>query len=385
MFCPRCRDEFRQGFTRCHECDVALVESLDATNPHPTDLPDPKPLDPASGTRERPESVALVTVGRYFNSFEAQTNRMALEQAGLQAWLSDENLGATYGVAVGISLEVRAQDAAAARAVLEGEGEGEADAASPQALAEMSWEGVDRPPSEPAREEPARDEPGLPEALDWRELISILLVTCVYPIVADLTAGPDIRRIERGQMAAYIPWFAGLTLIVWVLLRRGPSALSPLPLPRSVTHWVREILVGAALFVGLWVFLDPLVDGVLRRMAIPDGPTAWSDFFRGRDVVAIFTLESFFAVACEEVVFRAYLISRLTLVLPRHAGLPVLAAAALCALMHGYPLRPALMVFVDAVAFGLVYRSSRSLPRLVTAHWLFDLASMRSYLQHVGS
>src|SRR5882672_1796657 len=129
MFCPRCRDEFRQGFTRCHECDVALVESLEATHPDATDLPDPRPPDSASGTRARPENVALVTVGRYFNPFEAQTNRMALEQAGLHAWLSDENLGATYGIAVGISLEVRAQDAAAARAVLEGEGD--ADANSP--------------------------------------------------------------------------------------------------------------------------------------------------------------------------------------------------------------------------------------------------------------
>jgi hypothetical protein len=53
--------------------------------------------------------------------------------------------------------------------------------------------------------------------------------------------------------------------------------------------------------------------------------------------------------------------------------------------MHGYALRPALNVFADAVAFGLVYRSTRSLPRLVTAHWLFDLASMRSYLQHPGA
>jgi membrane protease YdiL (CAAX protease family) len=53
--------------------------------------------------------------------------------------------------------------------------------------------------------------------------------------------------------------------------------------------------------------------------------------------------------------------------------------------MHGYPLRPALGVFAFAVALGLVYRKTRSLPRLVIAHWLFDLASMRMYLQHVGS
>lgn len=28
MFCPECRAEYRQGFTRCSDCDVDLVPSL---------------------------------------------------------------------------------------------------------------------------------------------------------------------------------------------------------------------------------------------------------------------------------------------------------------------------------------------------------------------
>lgn len=28
MFCPKCKDEFRPGFTRCASCNVDLVESL---------------------------------------------------------------------------------------------------------------------------------------------------------------------------------------------------------------------------------------------------------------------------------------------------------------------------------------------------------------------
>jgi hypothetical protein len=28
MFCPKCKDEFRPGFTRCANCDVDLVENL---------------------------------------------------------------------------------------------------------------------------------------------------------------------------------------------------------------------------------------------------------------------------------------------------------------------------------------------------------------------
>lgn len=33
MFCPKCKDEFRQGFTRCGRCNVDLVEELGPTEP----------------------------------------------------------------------------------------------------------------------------------------------------------------------------------------------------------------------------------------------------------------------------------------------------------------------------------------------------------------
>jgi len=30
MFCPECETEYREGFVRCSDCDVALVEDLEA-------------------------------------------------------------------------------------------------------------------------------------------------------------------------------------------------------------------------------------------------------------------------------------------------------------------------------------------------------------------
>jgi hypothetical protein len=42
VFCPNCRSEYRAGFTRCNDCDVALVDELAA--------------------EEQPEFVALVEV-----------------------------------------------------------------------------------------------------------------------------------------------------------------------------------------------------------------------------------------------------------------------------------------------------------------------------------
>jgi hypothetical protein len=34
MFCPECTAEYRPGFTRCSDCDVALVERLEETEVH---------------------------------------------------------------------------------------------------------------------------------------------------------------------------------------------------------------------------------------------------------------------------------------------------------------------------------------------------------------
>jgi hypothetical protein len=66
-----------------------------------------------------PEDQPLVTVGRYFTPHEAHAVRMALEEANLRAWVSDESGGAMFGVGIGSRLQVRAEDEAAARAVLE--------------------------------------------------------------------------------------------------------------------------------------------------------------------------------------------------------------------------------------------------------------------------
>jgi len=67
------------------------------------------------------EHEPLVTVARYFSPAEAHAGRLAIEAAGLQAWVADESLGTVYGVGVGARLQVRAEDEATARALLDGE------------------------------------------------------------------------------------------------------------------------------------------------------------------------------------------------------------------------------------------------------------------------
>lgn len=64
------------------------------------------------------ESQPLVTVARFFSPAEAHTARMALEEAGVQAWVADETVGTMYGIGVGARVQVRESDAETARAAL---------------------------------------------------------------------------------------------------------------------------------------------------------------------------------------------------------------------------------------------------------------------------
>ncbi len=43
MFCPSCRSEYRSGFTRCADCEVDLVDDLNATTAEPAPAPAPAP------------------------------------------------------------------------------------------------------------------------------------------------------------------------------------------------------------------------------------------------------------------------------------------------------------------------------------------------------
>lgn len=97
MYCPGCKVEFREGFTRCTECDLDIVEG------HPPVL--------------EPEYVDQVTV------FEGDSNSAvvvysALEDAGIRSWIEDEGLHSVYPSVGSNKVKVPIADEAAALEVI---------------------------------------------------------------------------------------------------------------------------------------------------------------------------------------------------------------------------------------------------------------------------
>jgi len=96
MYCPSCRAEFREGFFRCEDCDVALVEVL----------PEEK---------VKPGYVELATV---FTEGEIALIKANLDQAGIDYYLHGEQAHRLAPLPLGARLMVREDQKEEAEALL---------------------------------------------------------------------------------------------------------------------------------------------------------------------------------------------------------------------------------------------------------------------------
>ena len=85
MYCPSCRAEFREGFLRCEDCDVFLVETL--------------PEEPV-----KPGYVQLATV---FTEGEIAFMKSSLDQAGIDYYFHGEQAHRLTPLPFGARLMVR--------------------------------------------------------------------------------------------------------------------------------------------------------------------------------------------------------------------------------------------------------------------------------------
>lgn len=82
MFCPECKCEYLEGFTRCADCDVPLVERLPEEN-----VPREQHAHPSPPLQEQD----LVLLKRFPTSHEAQLARGFLASNGIESVVSGED------------------------------------------------------------------------------------------------------------------------------------------------------------------------------------------------------------------------------------------------------------------------------------------------------
>ena len=108
MFCPKCGDEYRTGFTRCSDCDTDLVDKLPEG--------------------EEPPPLEMVTVLETGDQSLVAVAKSVLEGAGIPCIARNERLqnlfgwgtiGTGFNAAMGpIRLQVLKEDAEAAKELL---------------------------------------------------------------------------------------------------------------------------------------------------------------------------------------------------------------------------------------------------------------------------
>lgn len=143
MFCPVCKLEYPPGFTKCSDCDVDLVESLDAS----------------SGVlQEDTEAPSLLWTGTDSQVDGAICH--ALDAAGVSYHKLDRNVGLLPGLSEWVyAILVHERDLSAAQAVLDGvrrdyeigkptEDSGDGDLSSQEA-SEPQDENLELEPDEP--------------------------------------------------------------------------------------------------------------------------------------------------------------------------------------------------------------------------------------------
>jgi|HubBroStandDraft_1064217.scaffolds.fasta_scaffold12305_3 hypothetical protein len=104
MFCPVCKLEYRPGFTKCSDCDVDLVESLDASS---------------GAMQQDPEVPSVLWTGTDSEADGAICR--ALDAAKISYHKLDRNAGLLPGLSEWVyAILVHERDRTAAQAVLDG-------------------------------------------------------------------------------------------------------------------------------------------------------------------------------------------------------------------------------------------------------------------------
>jgi hypothetical protein len=103
MFCPKCKTEYRDGFSRCADCDVPLIPALP-----------PEPEEPSE------EYVDLIDIITYSSRHDAELAKSFLASNGVNAVVSGDDYGGiqpALSFSTGIRLLVKEEDVEKAKRI----------------------------------------------------------------------------------------------------------------------------------------------------------------------------------------------------------------------------------------------------------------------------
>jgi membrane protease YdiL (CAAX protease family) len=360
MFCPQCGDEFREGFHRCPDCEVDLVEELG-----------PEPVADAESTADDEPMVELgVTSDRLLLAVLKST----LEDAGIPYVLQGEEslallptLSSGGGTPRGFDVRVlvRQADLEAASVLVD-------------SVADVAGDSEDDGEPPPGEEAVPEDEQGFSVPTSWFELATVLAVACLWSYFDSLAvwiwpepAPQDLTSVYARELYGIFGYIPTILVVLFVVSSKDPRWKTHTGLTRP---GVFDAFV-ALLILLPSLYLTPVTSGFLDLIYGPrplEAPVYYPEATQAPEYLASF-LGIAVAAFSEELVFRDYLIGRLRTLLGSR-WLSVLVSALLFSGMHLYQ-------GVDGVAssaafgvfYGYIFSGSPRLWPLVLAHMLHNL------------
>ena len=95
MYCPQCKTEYRNGFSKCADCDVDLIPELS---------PEPEPSE---------EYVVLIDIKTFSSRQDAELAKGFLASNGIDAVVSGDDYGGIHpglSFSTGVRLLVKEED-----------------------------------------------------------------------------------------------------------------------------------------------------------------------------------------------------------------------------------------------------------------------------------
>ena len=102
MICPECKAEYREGYTKCADCEVELVDTIALENEEPS----------------KPEEIIFETVMTSFNQGEIALAKSLLESNNIQCFVQGESFNSLFRTSIPVSIKVPGEYSNQAKEVL---------------------------------------------------------------------------------------------------------------------------------------------------------------------------------------------------------------------------------------------------------------------------